>query len=139
MNPNPRTVWLLSIALLACSFAAHAEKKVTLCHLPPGNPANPQTITVAEAAVSAHLAHGDRLGACAAACPASCDDGNLCTSDSCAADGQCVHSPVSCEDGVVCTLDTCDPAVGCLRLANDGASCDDGNGCTSADRCAGTE
>ncbi len=37
---------------------------VTLCHIPPGNPANPQTIEVAQAAVPAHLAHGDSLGAC---------------------------------------------------------------------------
>jgi cysteine-rich repeat protein len=136
---NRRSVWLLSIALLASSHAALGEKKVTLCHVPPGNPGEPQTISVGEAAVSAHLAHGDQVGACALSCPASCDDGNLCTTDSCDADGLCTHAPVSCDDGVVCTLDACDPAVGCLRLANDGASCDDGNGCTSADRCTGTE
>ena len=44
------------------------SSKVTLCHKPPGNPANAQTITVGQAAVAAHLAHGDYLGACAAAC-----------------------------------------------------------------------
>ena len=134
-----RTVCSFSLALLAWSPLAHAEKKVTLCHVPPGNDANPQTISVGEAAVSAHLAHGDQIGACAAACPASCDDGNLCTSDACGADGQCVHSPVSCEDGVVCTADLCDPAVGCLRLPNDGLSCNDGNDCTTADTCVETE
>jgi cysteine-rich repeat protein len=135
---NRRTLWLLSMALLASAETARADKKVTLCHLPPGNPANPQTISVGEAAVAAHLAHGDQLGACQLTCPASCDDGNLCTSDSCGANGQCQHSLVSCEDGVVCTRDACDPAVGCLRLPNDGLSCDDGNDCTSADACAGT-
>lgn len=36
--------------------------RVTLCHIPPGNPENPQTITVSENAVPAHLAHGDTLG-----------------------------------------------------------------------------
>ena len=136
---NARTVSLLSIALLTCSHAAHGEKKVTLCHLPHGNPSQAQTISVGEAAVSAHLAHGDQLGACAASCPPSCDDGNLCTSDSCGTDGQCVHSPLSCDDGILCTLDVCDPTAGCLRLPNDGSSCDDGNGCTSGDRCTGTE
>ena len=136
---NPRTVWLFAIALLACSQAAHAEKKVTLCHVPPGNPAQLQTISVGEAAVSAHLAHGDQVGACTATCPTSCEDGDLCTSDSCGADGQCLHAPVSCDDGMVCTRDECDPDVGCLRLPNDGLACDDGNGCTSADQCAGTE
>ena len=41
---------------------------VTLCHLPPDNPANAQTIVVGQAAVAAHLAHGDYLGECHAAC-----------------------------------------------------------------------
>ena len=47
---------------------------VTLCHIPPGNPANAQTIEVNQAAVPAHLAHGDSLGACpdeADDCPAN--------------------------------------------------------------------
>jgi len=39
--------------------------QVTICHNPPGNPDNPQTITVGEPAVlNAHLDHGDTLGAC---------------------------------------------------------------------------
>ena len=63
---NPRTVWLLPMVLVAWSSAASGEKKVTLCHLPPGNPGEPQTISVGEAAVSAHLAHGDQVEACAA-------------------------------------------------------------------------
>ena len=136
---NRQTLWFVLLALLALPAVVRGEKKVTLCHVPPGNPAATQTLVVGEAAVGAHLAHGDQLGACAAACPSSCDDGNLCTTDACGADGLCVHSPVSCEDGVVCTLDACDPAVGCLRLPNDGLSCNDGNDCTSADSCSGTE
>lgn len=39
-------------------------KKVTICHIPPGNPGNPQTIKVANAALRAHLAHGDTLDEC---------------------------------------------------------------------------
>ena len=38
--------------------------KVTLCHIPPGNPANAHTISVGAPAVRAHLAHGDYLGSC---------------------------------------------------------------------------
>ena len=136
---NRRTVWLLSIILIAFSNGARGGKLVTLCHVPPGNPAGAQTISVGEAAVRAHLAHGDEVGACADDCSSRCNDGNLCTSDSCDATGQCAHSAVSCDDGSVCTLDVCDPAVGCLRLANDGVSCNDGNDCTSADACNGTE
>lgn len=132
-----RTACLLTLALLAFSRPAPGEKRVTLCHLPPGNPDRPQTIVVAEAAVPAHVAHGDAVGACVPACPESCDDGNLCTSDSCGADGTCLNVPISCDDGSVCTLDACDPGIGCLRLPDDGRACDDGSACTSADRCTG--
>ncbi|WP_426733580.1 hypothetical protein [Myxococcus faecalis] len=38
--------------------------KVTLCHIPPGNPDNAHSITVGLAAVKAHVKHGDTLGAC---------------------------------------------------------------------------
>jgi len=38
--------------------------KVVICHIPPGNPGNAHTIMVGQAAVPAHLAHGDHLGAC---------------------------------------------------------------------------
>lgn len=40
-------------------------EKVTICHYPPGNPANAQTITVGAPAVAAHVAqHGDTIGPC---------------------------------------------------------------------------
>ncbi len=41
-------------------------KKTTVCHIPPGNPANEHTICVGNEAVPAHLAHGDFLGSCCA-------------------------------------------------------------------------
>jgi hypothetical protein len=43
---------------------AMSPAKVTICHVPPGNPDNAQTIEVASAAVGSHLAHGDYEGAC---------------------------------------------------------------------------
>ncbi|HVR61090.1 MAG TPA: hypothetical protein VMU50_04280 [Polyangia bacterium] len=43
-------------------------KKTTVCHIPPGNPANAHTICVGNPAVPAHLAHGDHLGECVAMC-----------------------------------------------------------------------
>lgn len=44
--------------------AAGGPDKLTICHIPPGNPTNPQTITIAANALPAHLAHGDTQGEC---------------------------------------------------------------------------
>jgi hypothetical protein len=38
--------------------------RVDICHIPPGNPDNVQTITISENALGAHLDHGDSVGAC---------------------------------------------------------------------------
>ena len=46
-------------------------KKVTLCHIPPGNPVNARTVVLGESAGATHLAHGDLLGPC----PYECDNG----------------------------------------------------------------
>ncbi|MBI4705963.1 MAG: hypothetical protein HY744_33135 [Deltaproteobacteria bacterium] len=42
------------------------DDKITICHYPPGDPDNPQTIEIPPAALDAHLAHGDHLGPCVA-------------------------------------------------------------------------
>jgi hypothetical protein len=43
-----------------------AQPKVTICHIPPGQPDNRHEITVGESAVAAHIAeHGDYIGPCA--------------------------------------------------------------------------
>lgn len=40
-------------------------KKVLICHIPPGNPANAHEICVGEPAVAAHVKnHGDPIGPC---------------------------------------------------------------------------
>ena len=67
-------VWIIGALFFAASPALAGKKndkkgtraKVTLCHIPPGNPDNQRTIRVAESAVAAHLAHGDVLGECGA-------------------------------------------------------------------------
>jgi hypothetical protein len=46
------------------STAGDDDGRVTVCHIPPGNPANAHTIRVGQPAVKAHLKHGDTLGAC---------------------------------------------------------------------------
>lgn len=37
---------------------------ITICHIPPGNPANAHSITVGVPALAAHLRHGDTVGPC---------------------------------------------------------------------------
>jgi hypothetical protein len=39
-------------------------KKVTICHIPPGNPDKAKTLIISEEAKDYHLDHGDILGAC---------------------------------------------------------------------------
>jgi len=53
--------------LFAVPMAALAapKPKVTICHIPPGNPGNAHTITVGGKAADSHIAnHGDTLGPC---------------------------------------------------------------------------
>lgn len=56
----------LSLVLGAGYLGAQGRgnQQVTICHRPPGNPGNAQTITVGKPAVNAHLGHGDSVGAC---------------------------------------------------------------------------
>jgi hypothetical protein len=44
-------------------------EKATICHIPPGNPANRKTLSVGASAVPAHLGHGDTMGPCSGADP----------------------------------------------------------------------
>lgn len=57
-------VALAALLIMAPPAAQGGIGKVTICHVPPGNPANAHTITVGIPAIPAHLAHGDSLGAC---------------------------------------------------------------------------
>jgi hypothetical protein len=118
----------LLLALLSLGAPAWAAK-VTICHVPPGNPSNFQTITISDNALQAHLGHGDLLGACSAHCSQLCDDGNACTVDACDASGHCAatHPPVDCNDGNLCTIKSCDPHSGCASTPK---TCVDGNLCT---------
>ena len=102
-------------------------------------------------------------GACVGGGDLACDDGNVCTDDSCDSEAGCVFAPnaagcedgnpctttgtcsggiclggtpLGCDDGDVCTDDICDPATGCVHLDNT-APCDDGDACTLGDTCLG--
>ena len=46
--------------------------------------------------------------------------------------------PEDCDDDNPCTTDTCDPQTGCIHAGNDvTVGCNDGNDCTTNDRCQG--
>ena len=102
-------------------------------------------------------------GACVFAGVLGCDDGNVCTTDSClpgagcshvnntlpcsddsvctsgdkCAGGQCEAGPhLQCDDGNPCTDDLCSADVGCVHTPNV-APCDLGNECTVGDHCQG--
>jgi hypothetical protein len=67
---------------------------------------------------------------------AKCDDDDACTLDDGCVNGACLPgTPILCDDGNICTDDTCDPALGCFFAAN-GGPCDDGNACTEGDSCS---
>ena len=59
-----------------------------------------------------------------------CDDGLPCTTAATCSDGVCVGVEDPCDDGNLCTADSCNPATGCTH-AFDPSVCDDGNPCTS--------
>jgi len=79
----------------------------------------------------------DEIADSGCATDAECDDGNVCTDDSCDFAGQCQNTPntAPCDDGNPCTDDTCDGAGQCQPSFNT-APCDDGNPCTD-DTCDG--
>ncbi len=67
--------------------------------------------------------------------PAACPQ-NACQSAVCKSDGSCGLGPVkTCNDGNVCTDDSCDGALGCVFAPNQ-ATCNDGDACTTVDACA---
>jgi hypothetical protein len=52
--------------------------RITICHVPPGNPGQRRSITVAAAALAEHLGHGDALGPCDGLAPCGGDDAVTC-------------------------------------------------------------
>ena len=55
---------IVIVGVAISALLAQGEQLVTLCHRPPGNPENAQTLTVASAAAPAHFGHGDTAGPC---------------------------------------------------------------------------
>ena len=60
---------------------------------------------------------------------ASCSTGALCTVQMTCSDGTCQGGvPRNCDDGNVCTTDSCDPSVGCVHAPNPGLPDADNDG-----------
>ena len=61
----------------------------------------------------------------------SCADGTVCNGDESCQLGVCTSgTALNCDDGNVCTEDSCDAVLGCQNVNNDANSCDDANACT---------
>lgn len=66
-----------------------------------------------------------------------CDDGNVCNGlESCVGNVCMMGTSLNCNDGNVCTNDSCNQISGCQNVPNS-APCSDGNGCTTVDVCSG--
>jgi cysteine-rich repeat protein len=101
-------------------------------------------------------------GKCLPGAAIDCDDGNVCTDDTCAPLQGCQHTnnsavcddgdacsagdlclegtcqgtqAVVCDDSNPCTADSCDSNLGCVSVTDDGLTCDDQNPCTLGDHC----
>lgn len=133
------------LLLLAGALAALGAK-VEMCNIPGDikeDRTNFNTVLVEERNVEKRLANGDLLGNCNENCAEVCDDSNECTVDfELVTDCTCITEDVVCDDGNVCTADSCDVSSGCVNdpAPRSGASCNaDSNVCTPYDSCqAGT-
>src|SRR5262245_62111820 len=99
-------VWTMVAACMGAGLAAGGSTqaapvkvaKVTVCHVPPGNPRQAHTISISQSAVDSHLAHGDYLGECHVCEPGStvtCYSGPLSTDGI----GACHAGTQTCADG----------------------------------------
>ena len=136
-------VWTMIAALIGCGGYALAvtptgkPAKVTVCHIPPGNPMEAHTIQISSSAVSAHLDHGDYLGECNVCAPGStvsCYTGPAGTDGV----GTCTAGTQTCADGSgygACTgevtpaPEVCDDGLDndCDGIVDDGCVCSPGS------------
>ena len=81
--------------------------------------------------------HCDPARGCVPGIAIDCEDGLICTVDSCEpASGSCNSRAVDavCDDADECTTDRCEPGAGCTYTPNPDADCDGGTGSTGPDR-----
>ena len=124
-------------AVLGAAGYTQAASKVTLCHIPPGNPRDAHTSEVTASAVNNHLAHGDYLGECHVCAPGTtvpCYGGPTGTDGV----GACHSGTQTCSDGTeygACTgevtpiAEVCGDGLDndCDGVADDGCVCSPGS------------
>jgi hypothetical protein len=66
-----------------------------------------------------------------------CDDGLFCTENDACRSGECTGDAIDCGDDNICTDDVCNDDIDACENPNNSAPCDDGNFCTSNDTCGG--
>jgi Dictyostelium (slime mold) repeat len=89
--------------------------------------------TADSCAPSSGCQHGSIGGCCTS--DTDCGDTDLCTlNEHCNGSHTCQSTPRSCDDGNICTEDTCNPSSGCVHSPTS-VSCNDGDLCTSGDKC----
>lgn len=71
----------------------------------------------------------------ASAEPVPCDDGDVCSGPDLCEQGACVAVDSGCNDGNPCSLDFCDSGTSCFAQAIDEGACDDGDACTTDTTC----
>ena len=54
----------LDVCYVDINCGTGGSQKVTVCHYPPDNPSNPQTVCVSLNSLAEHLSHGDDVAAC---------------------------------------------------------------------------
>ena len=138
-QPLPRIRTMCAAFLVFAATAAiprvAAATSVPVCHVPPGNSANAHVITVGEAALPAHLAHGDSIGpscGCQATEGASCgaNQAPCCAGLKCVAD---LTGVFTCQAGTssnplppgnACTNSTqCDALNPCTSIGTNDSVC----------------
>jgi hypothetical protein len=87
----------LQLAKARAAIASSADGKVTICHVPPGNPEGAHEITIGEPAVTAHITqHGDVVGSCCEALGECC----VPVEGACEADEECCgNGDLICVEG----------------------------------------